>query len=114
MRRGEIYFIDLEPIIGREQGGRRPVLVISSDRVNSKPLVVTVVPGTDGANVHWDYPHSVRVPSTATGLPMETVFMAFQIRSVDPSRFLGPPDAVLPREWMARIEAAVRYTLELR
>lgn len=113
MRRGEIYFIDLEPIVGREQGGHRPVLVVSSDRVNSRPLTVTVVPGTDGANVRWNYPHSVRVPAAAAGLPMETVFMAFQIRSVDPSRFAGPPDAVLPREWMVKVEAALRYTLEL-
>ena len=63
MRRGEIYFVDLNPVIGREQAGRRPVLVLSIDDINRSPLVVTIVPGTDGAHVPRDYPTTVRVPA---------------------------------------------------
>ena len=54
MKRGEIYFVTLDPVLGREQNGRRPVLVVSIDAINSAPLVVTVVPGTEGANVRRD------------------------------------------------------------
>jgi mRNA interferase MazF len=43
IRRGEIYFVDLNPTKGREQAGRRPVLVLSVDAINKLPLVVTVV-----------------------------------------------------------------------
>ena len=43
IRRGEIYFVNLNPTKGREQRGRRPVLVVSVDAINSQPLVVAVV-----------------------------------------------------------------------
>ncbi|SRR6266542_1932942 len=51
IRRGEVYFVDLDPVEGREQAGNRPVLVLSIDAINKLPLVVTVVVGTKGANV---------------------------------------------------------------
>ena len=51
IRRGEIYFVDLNPVRGREQAGQRPVLVLSVDEINRLPLVVTVVVGTSGLNV---------------------------------------------------------------
>jgi len=50
IQRGEIYFVNLNPIQGREQSGKRPVLVLSIDAINKLPLVVTVVIGTKGAN----------------------------------------------------------------
>jgi len=59
--RGDIYFVELHPAKGREQRGKRPVLVVSSDAINDKPLVVTVVVGTSGENVALDYPSNVRV-----------------------------------------------------
>jgi mRNA interferase MazF len=77
--RGEIYFVDLNPIKGREQSGRRPVLVISNDTINKLPLVVTVVVGTKGDNISKDYPTNVRVSAENSGLPMETVFLCFQL-----------------------------------
>jgi len=48
IQRGEIYFVDLNPVKGREQAGRRPVLVLSVDAINKLPLVVTVIVGTKG------------------------------------------------------------------
>lgn len=113
MRRGEIYFVDLDPIIGREQGGRRPALVLSIDGINRVPLVVTIVPGTDGANIPRDYPTNVRVPSADSGLPKETVFLCFQVRTLDHSRFPDPPAGRLSRTRMLDIETVVRYCLGL-
>jgi len=46
VHRGEIYFVNLNPVKGREQAGQRPVLVLSVDDINKLPLVVTVVVGT--------------------------------------------------------------------
>jgi mRNA interferase MazF len=80
VRRGEIYFLDLNPVQGREQAGRRPVLVLSIDPINRLPLVVTVVVGTKGENVPRDYPTNVRVAAADSGLAMETVFLAFHRR----------------------------------
>ena len=70
IRRGEIYFVDLNPIKGREQAGTRPVLVLSIDAINKQPLVVvTVVVGTKGERVPKDYPTNVRVSPQESGLP---------------------------------------------
>src|SRR5256712_13258944 len=87
--RGDIYFVDLKPAKGREQTGRRPVLVVSSDAINRQPLVVTVVVGTDAKNVPRDYPVNVRVTAVETGLHHHTVFLCFQIRYLHPARILG-------------------------
>ncbi len=108
VRRGEIYFIDLNPVRGREQGGRRPVLVVSGAAINMRPLVITVVPGTDGSNVPRDHPHSVRVAPDDSGLPQETVFLCFQIRATDPRRFLTPPAGQVTDSVMESIEDALR------
>ena len=83
IQRSQIYFVNLNPTQGREQAGERPVLVLSIDAINRQPLVITVIVGTKGANVRRDYPTNVRVPVEESGLPMETVFLGFQVRSLD-------------------------------
>ena len=113
MKRGDIYFVDLDPVVGREQAGRRPVVVVSTDTINRAPLVVTVVPGTDGANVRGEIPSNVRVPPGASGLPRETVFLCFQIRAPDHSRFPARPVGFLSAGWMTHIETALRHTFGL-
>ena len=79
--RGQIYLVNLSPTHGREQAGRRPVLVISADAINRQPLVVTVVVGTNAENVPRDFPTNIRMTAEETGLPRDTVFLCFQIRS---------------------------------
>src|SRR2546428_1799435 len=91
IQRGEIYFVNLNPVQGREQAGQRPVLVLSVDIINRLPLVVTVVVGTKGENITRDYSTNVRVSIAESGLPMETVFLCFQLRSLDPRRFGNAP-----------------------
>jgi mRNA interferase MazF len=113
IHRGDIYFVNLNPVQGREQAGQRPVLVFSIDAINRLPLVVTVVVGTKGANVPRDYPTNVRVAATDSGLPEETVFLGFQIRSLDANRFLGVRAGKLSGQTLEQIEAAVRYCLGL-
>jgi mRNA interferase MazF len=111
--RGEIYFVNLSPVQGREQAGTRPVFVLSIDAINQLPLVVTVVVGTKGANLSRDYPTNVRVPAADSGLPLETVFLCFQLRSLDPARFPAAPAGRLSDVYLARVEDAVRYCLGL-
>jgi mRNA interferase MazF len=113
IRRGEIYFVDLNPTKGREQAGRRPVLVLSVDAINKLPLVVTVVVGTKGENIPRDYPTNVRITAEESGLPMETVFLCFQIRSIDPNRFTENPAGKISEENLEKIENAVRHCLGL-
>ena len=117
--RGQIYQVDLAPTRGREQAGRRPVLVVSADALNRQPLVVTVVVGTDAKKVSRDYPTNVRVTARETGLPKDTVFLCFQIRSLDPARFrespAGPFNRIgtLPSSRMQEVDQALKLTLGL-
>ena len=117
--RGQIYFVNLSPTQGREQTGRRPVLVVSSDAINRQPLVVTVVVGTDAAHVPHDYPTNIRVTARETGLAKDTVFLCFQLRSLDPARFLDPRTGTLmlagalPATRMPDLDEALRLVLAL-
>jgi mRNA interferase MazF len=113
LHRGEIYFVNLNPVKGREQAGSRPVLVLSIDAINKQPLVVTVVVGTKGENISRDFPINVRVSPEDSGLPSETVFLCFQIRSLDPKRFPEEPAGKLSNEKLKRIEMVVRHCLGL-
>jgi mRNA interferase MazF len=113
IQRGEIYFVNLDPVKGREQSGLRPVLVLSSDKINRLPLVVTVVIGTKAVNVTRTYASTVRVPPEESGLPLGTVFLCFQLRSLDSSRFPNQPAGKLSAAYMNQIENSVRWCLEL-
>lgn len=119
MQRGDIYFVNLSPIQGREQAGYRPVLVVSADAINRQPLVVTVVVGTSASRVSRNYPTNVRVTAAECGLPHDTVFLCFQLRSLDPVRFIdqqtGQPRRVgtLPTNRMQEVEQALKLVLQL-
>jgi len=113
IRRGQIHFAALDPVRGREQAGRRPVLVVSSDAINRLPLVVTVVVGTDAANIARNYPVNVRVTAAESGLPRDTVFLCFQVRSLDPARLVTPEVGRMPALRMAEVDTALRRVLEL-
>jgi len=113
LERGQIYFVNLNPIQGREQAGERPVLILSINAINQSPLVVTVVVGTKGANIRRDFSTNVRVSPEESGLPLETVFLGFQIRSLDKGRFPEQPAGQLSDAKMLEVEAAVRYCLGL-
>jgi mRNA interferase MazF len=111
--RGEVYFVDLSPTIGREQAGRRPVVVVSRDELNQSPLVVAVVPGTRGSKVPVDYPQNARVAAGEANLPDETVSLTFQVRALDPRRFVGPPEGSLSPAAMAVVDQALAWSLSL-
>ena len=96
-----------------EQAGRRPVLVVSSNAINRLPLVVTVVVGTDAANIARDYPVNIRVTAAESGLPRDTVFLCFQVRALDPTRLATPEVGSLPPLRMTEVDAALRRTLDL-
>jgi mRNA interferase MazF len=113
VQRGEIYFVNLNPVQGREQSGQRPVLVISSNMINQLPLVITVVVGTKGENIAKDYPTNIRIPAHEGGLPMETVFLGFQVRSIDHSRFITNSIGMLSDARMKQVDDILRYCLGL-
>jgi mRNA interferase MazF len=95
MRRGEVYWVGLEPVVGSEVGRRRPAVVVQNDVANASSPTVTVVPLS--SSVHRVYPFQVRIPAGEGGIPSESKALCEQIRTVSRERLrerLGslPPD----------------------
>lgn len=115
MRRGEIRFVDLEPIRGAEADKRRPAVIVSNDGANETAArlgrgVLTVVPVT--SNVTRVYPFQVLLPADVTGLPADSKAQAEQIRSVAIER-IGGRVGMVPRELLASLDEALRLHLAL-
>jgi len=109
-RQREIYWADLDPVRGREQRGRRPVLVISRNELNDLPLTVLVMPGTSAEHLdpRKNFPSDVWIPAREGGLSKDTVFLGLQLKSLDESRF-GSRIGELPELRMREVWAAIRY-----
>ena len=120
IRRGDIYLAELGPVVGREQSGRRPVVIVSADAINHRPLVVVAVPGTGAEHVGRSFRLNVRASAAETGLPKDTVFLCFHVRAIDPERFTDKASGgfrhigSMPESRMTEIDAALRRVLELK
>ena len=115
MQRGDIYLVDLEPVLGSEANKRRPAVVVSNDGANVTAArlgrgVVTVVPITSRSE--RVYPFQVLLPGAETGLDRDSKAQAEQVRSVSVRR-LGARLGVVPGPLMAELDEALRLHLAL-
>jgi mRNA interferase MazF len=108
--RGDIYLSDLDPVEGSEQGGTRPVVIVSNDDFSISP-VRTVVPATTKEYV-GEPAYVVKVHPHQTGLDHISWVLANQARTVAVSRLRRRLGRAAP-EVMASIDAALRYALDL-
>ena len=108
IKRGQIYLADLNPVIGSEQGGIRPVVIIQNDRGNhfSPTVIVAAITG----QVKKELPTHTKIKTT--GLPKESTALLEQIRTVDKSRLLEKIGEVSTRE-MNRITEALRVSIDV-
>ena len=86
IRRGDIYYADLNPVIGSEQGDTRPVLVVQNNIGNKHSPTVVVVPLTSSKKAFL--PTHVRV-SRMRGLNVDSTALTEQVRTIDKSRLDG-------------------------
>jgi len=115
MRRGEIRFVDLEPVRGAEADKQRPAVIVSNDGANSTAQrlgrgVVTVVPVT--SNTDRVFPFQVLLPASATGLSVDSKAQAEQVRSIAVER-LGRRIGMLNAELQTDLDEALRLHLAL-
>lgn len=110
-RRGEIYFADLDPVVGSEQGGRRPVLIIQNDHGNQYSPVL-IVAAITSAPAKQAYPIDVVITSSASGLVKGSRVLLNQIKSIDKRR-LGRYIGSLGSEEMAQVDRAIMISLDL-
>jgi mRNA interferase MazF len=88
MERGEVYDARLDPVEGSEQGGTRPVVIVSRDAINAYSPVILAVPCTTYREHRRVYPTQVLVIAPDGGLSNDSIFMADQVRVLAKSRLL--------------------------
>lgn len=104
-------YADLEPVRGSEQGGRRPVLVVSHDEFNAVVSNVTIVPLTSTSRSL--YPCEVRMSKGVAGLSADSILMAHQVRTIAQERLgriLGRLDDLALQQ---QIDQALKDHLDL-
>lgn len=110
-RRGEIYFVDLDPIIGSEQGGHRPALVIQNDVGNqySPIIIVAAITSRPSARPRLT---DVSIQPGSSGLRLQSRVLLNQIRTIDKRR-VGSYVGHLTSEEMSKINEAITISLGL-
>ena len=85
VKRGDMFYADLSPVIGSEQGGIRPVLIIQNDTGNkySPTVIAAAITSQIGKN---KLPTHIEISSENSGLKADSVILAEQIRTIDKSR----------------------------
>ena len=111
IKRGEIYFVALDHIIGKEISKTRPMLILSNDKNNQFSGTVTILPITS-KNIVKIYPFEVSLKKGAGNLPKNSKVKADQIRTLDKSRiikFIG----MLEEKKIKEVEQAIKIHLDL-
>ena len=109
-KKGEIWLVSLEPVVGHEIGKTRPALVISNDRNNLFAETVTVLPIT--SKTEKIYPFEVFLPSEETHLSKDSKVKCNQIRTIDKKRLINFVSTLLP-EKLEKVEKALLIHLDI-
>ena len=112
IRRGDIYYAELNPVVGSEQGGTRPVLIISNNIGNRHSPTVIIAAITSRVQTKSKLPTHTAV-SDFEGLDMDSVVLLEQIRTVDKKR-LKQYMGMMPDSIMARVDKALAISLSMK
>lgn len=111
VKRGEIYFADLSPVIGSEQGGIRPVLIIQNDLGNHFSPTVIIAAITARMSKP-NMPTHIEIMAEKTGLGKDSVILTEQIRTIDKAR-LKEKICNLEDEVMKKVDEAIKISVGL-
>jgi len=109
--RGSVHWYVADPVLGSEQAGRRPALVVSRNSINRSSPVVIIVPLTTYRGQTL-YPSDTLLEPPEAGIRQASVAIGLQIRAVDRRRLDGELGQ-LSRSAMTRIEAALLQVLDI-
>jgi mRNA interferase MazF len=111
IRRGDIYYADLSPVVGSEQGGTRPVLILQND-IGNQYSPTTIVAAITSQIAKAKLPTHVELPAGPEGLGKNSVILLEQIRTIDKSRLMEKVTS-LQNEMMLKVNQAVEISLGL-
>ncbi|NLY18344.1 MAG: type II toxin-antitoxin system PemK/MazF family toxin [Clostridiaceae bacterium] len=111
IRRGDIFYADLSPVIGSEQGGIRPVLVIQNDVGNkySPTIIISAITSKLGKA---KLPTHIEIPGELYGLNKDSVILLEQVRTIDKRR-LREKAGHLDRALMSKVDEALSTSFGL-
>ena len=109
IKRGELYYADLSPVIGSEQGGIRPVLIIQNDIGNKYSPTVIVSAITSQIN-KAKIPTHIELPAKEFGLQKDSVVLLEQLRTIDKKR-LREKIGSMDESKMSKVDNALLISL---
>ncbi|MCC8027412.1 MAG: type II toxin-antitoxin system PemK/MazF family toxin [Clostridium sp.] len=112
IRRGDIYYADLRPVVGSEQGGVRPVLIIQNDVGNKHSPTVICAAITSRMN-KAKLPTHVELNTRRCDMIKDSVILLEQLRTIDKQR-LKEKICHIDEELQKRVDEALMISLELR
>lgn len=111
VKRGDLFYADLSPVIGSEQGGVRPVVIIQND-VGNKYSPTTIVAAITSSQGKAKLPTHVRVAANQLVLPKNSYILLEQIRTIDKKRLREKIGSVDDKT-MDLIDKAIRVSLKI-
>ena len=111
IKRGDIFYADLSPVIGSEQSGIRPILIVQNDIGNKYSPTIIAVAIT--SKVKNKMPTHIEIEGTKYGLDKNSVILAEQIRTLDKSR-LKEKVGRLDKETLDKVKKAIEISCGLR
>ena len=109
IKRGEIYYADLNPVVGSEQGGIRPIIVLQND-VGNKYSPTVIAAATTSRLTKAKLPTHIELTRQDSPLPKDSVVLLEQIRTMDKSRIKEKIGELSP-ELMQQINNALLVSL---
>lgn len=108
-----VFMADLNPVIGSEQQGKRPVLAISDETTNSIMPVITVLPLTSLKKGRKIYPNEVLLKKGIACLDADSIVLAHQIRTISKQRLILCLGDISDTTLQSQINNALRVHLNL-
>ncbi len=112
VKRGDMYYADLSPVVGSEQGGIRPVLIIQNDMGNKYSPTVIAAAITSQTTKN-KLPTHIEIGSEKFGLKSDSVVLAEQIRTIDKSRLKEKIGHINNEEIISKINDALGVSFGL-
>jgi len=111
VKRGDIYYADLSPVVGSEQGGMRPVLIVQNDTGNrhSPTVIAAAITSQTGKA---KLPTHIELSGRSVGLTRDSVILLEQIRTIDKSR-LREKMGRLDGDTMTKVDNAIAVSFGL-
>ena len=112
VKRGDIYYADLSPVVGSEQGGIRPVLIVQND-VGNRFSPTVIAAAITSQKYKTNLPTHIRVNADGCGLAKDSIVLLEQVRTLDKKR-LKAKMGTLGGADMGRVDQALSVSLGIR